>query len=214
VKDFLDYPADDATIDVFFVPTDPSSQTRAKSVYAVAARNDKIAATMDVFAQAKLPLSVIDIPEMAQRNVAQLFEAERRAVGLLSFGEQRGLLTFSAGGELYVARPIETGLAHLRSAQGELQTQLFERLVLEVQRSLDHFDRQFSFIPVAKLMLAPLPDDIALESYLKQSLYVPVEVAWLDSVLDFEAAPELTAAQRQQSSFLVLGAALRREATR
>jgi MSHA biogenesis protein MshI len=214
LKDFLDYPIEEATIDVFPVPSDPNAPTRAKSVYAVAARNDRIAATMDVFAQAKLPLAVIDIPEMAQRNVAQLFEVERRAIGLLSFGEERGLLTFSAGGELYVARPIETGLADLRTAAGDLQTKLFERLVLEVQRSLDHFDRQFSFIPVAKLLLAPLPEEIGLESYLKQNLYVPVEVAWLDSVLDFDAAPVLVTAQRQQSSFLALGAALRREATR
>ncbi|MGH8632286.1 MAG: agglutinin biogenesis protein MshI, partial [Burkholderiales bacterium] len=81
--------------------------------------------------------------------------------------------------------------------------------VLEVQRSLDHFDRQFSFVPVSRLLIAPLPDEVGLDTYLMQNLYVPVEVANLESVLDLDAVPDLAAPQTQSQSFMVLGAALR-----
>ncbi|HWQ40094.1 MAG TPA: agglutinin biogenesis protein MshI [Burkholderiales bacterium] len=212
LKDALDYPVDAATVDVFFVPSDPAAPTRARLLYAVAASNERIGACMNLFAQARLPLAVIDIPEMAQRNLAALFEVERRALALLSFTEQRGLLTFTCGGELYVARTIETGLAAMAAAQGDLRAQLFERIVLEVQRSLDHFERQFSALPVARLLLAPMPEEVGLHAHLAQNLYVPVEVARLEAVLDLQEVPDLAVPENQSRSFLALGAALREEA--
>lgn len=211
LKDFLDYPVEQATIDVLAVPSDPAAPTRQRSIYAVAARNDTVSGYMQLFAQARLPLAVIDIPEMAQRNLAALFETERRALAFLTFGEERGLLTFTSAGELYVTRPVEGGYEHIANAPEAQQAQLFERVVLEVQRSLDHFDRQFSFVPIAKLVLLAVPE--ALESYLRQNLYVAVESARLESVLDLNATPELEAPHLQRQAYVALGAALRREAT-
>jgi hypothetical protein len=52
----------------------------------------------------------------------------------------------------------------------------------------------------------------ALESYLRQNLYVSVESARLESVFDLNAAPELEAPQLQSQTYVALGAALRREA--
>jgi MSHA biogenesis protein MshI len=213
LKDYLDYPVDAATVEVISVPADPNAPTRARSLYAVASPSERIAERMNLFAQARVPLAVIDIPEMAQRNLAALFEAERRALVLLTFTAQHGLLTFTAGGELYVARTIDVGIDHLVAAQGDLKTQLFERIVLEVQRSLDHFDRQFSFVPVARLLIAPLPEEVGLDACLTQNLYVPVEVARLESALEFDTASELSQPLMQSQSFMVLGAALRDEMT-
>ncbi len=213
LKDFLDYPVEAATVDVFLVPADPNAPTRQRAVYAVAARNETISACMSAFAEAKLPLSVIDIPEMAQRNLARLFEVERRGLAMLSFGEERGLLTFTSGGELYLSRSIDVSAAQLVSATGELREQMFDRVVLELQRSLDHFDRQFSFLPLAKLIVAPLPEEIGLEAYLMQNLYVPVEMARIESVLDIQTQPALADSAVQARHLLSLGAALRSEAT-
>jgi MSHA biogenesis protein MshI len=212
LKDVLDYPVDGATIDVFFVPGDPGAPTRNKSIYAVAAQNESIAARMAMFSEAKVRLTAIDIPEMAQRNVAALFEEPEQALAMLSFSEERGLLTFSADAELYLARAIDIGLAQLRHSEGELREQLLARLVLEVQRSLDHFDRQFSFLPLGKLMLAPLPEDIKLLGFLAENLYVPVEEARLDSCVDVSRVPDLASPDVQSAQFMTIGAALRQEA--
>jgi MSHA biogenesis protein MshI len=213
LKDVLDYPADAATIDVFFVPSDPGAPTRDKSVYAVAAKNDTIAARMAMFSDAKLRLRAIDIPEMAQRNVAALFEEPGRALAMLSLNEERGLLTFTADAELYLARSIDIGLTQLRHSEGTIREQLFARIVLEVQRSLDHFDRQFSFMPLSKLMLAPLADGVDLLAYLSENLYVPVEEARLESCIDLSRVPELASPDMQAHQFMTIGAALRQEAT-
>lgn len=212
LKDVLDYPVDAATVDVLSVPADPASPTRSRSIFAVAARNELVSARMNAFAAAKIPLAVIDIPEMAQRNIAALFEMQGRGLAMLSFDEHRGLLTFTAGGDLYLSRSIDIGFTQLLVADADQKSQLFDRIVLELQRSLDHFERQFSALPISKVLVAPLPDDVGLETYLIDNLYVPVEMANLESVLDFERAPELAGKAMQAQHFMCLGVALRHEA--
>ena len=166
LKDFLEYPVESATVDVVQIPSDVTAPTRGRSVYAVSARNADIQARMKLFAQAKIPLHVIDIAEMAQRNLAALFETDHRALAMLSFGDGGGLLTFSAQGELYLSRRIDVSLEQLTHAAGDMREQMFERIALELQRSLDHFDRQFSNVPVARLLLGPVPAEIGLRQYL------------------------------------------------
>src|ERR671915_2525186 len=76
IKDMLDYHVDDATIDVLDVPVPAGPVQRAHYMYTVAARNDTVRATIDRFTAAGVPLSVIDIPDTAQRNVAALLERD------------------------------------------------------------------------------------------------------------------------------------------
>ena len=207
LKDMLDFHVDDATIDVLNVPSGNSGQGRAQSMFAVAARNSLIQARQDQFRESGMGLSVIDIPEMAQRNIAALLEPEGRGIAMLSFDRSGGLLTVSYQGELYLARRVDVTLDQLQ--QGDRQHAL-ERVALELQRSLDHFDRQYSFINVSKLMLAPSGIS-GLADFLSPNLYVPVEAFSLADVLDLEAAPELHAMDAQALHFLTLGAALRDE---
>lgn len=211
LKDMLDYPVETATVDVVMVPAGPNSTARGKSAYAVSARNGEIESVMKVFLEAKIPLQVIDVPELAQRNIAALFETEGRGLALLNFDDDGGLLTFTAGGELYLARRIEVGSLMLEQADSARREQMFERITLELQRSLDHFDRQFSHVPLARVMLGPLPENIALQAYLAKNLYVPVESANLSSTLDFGERTEMRDPGYQQRYMSVLGAALRYE---
>jgi len=211
IKDLLDYPVDAATVDVARVPKDQSGNARSQYVYAVSARNDRIAERMKLFHAAKFPLEAIDVPEMAQRNVAQLFEQQARGLALLAFDDLGGLLTFTAGGELYMARRTEITTAQLTEVQGEAREQALDRLVLELQRSLDHFDRQFSYVGVSRMLVAPLAVDLGLERYLADNLGVPVETLDLAQVLEFAGAPELRDPARQGYRLHIIGAALRRE---
>lgn len=212
LKDFLDYPVEAATIDVLRVPADQAAPTRGRSVYAIAARNQDVEACMNLFAQARVDLGVIDIEETAQRNIAALFEIDHRAVAMLSFGDESGLLTFSARGELYLSRHIEISLPQLTQAQTEAREQLFDRIALELQRSLDHMDRQYSYVPVSRVLIAPLPDEVALVDYLKGNLSATVEQANLAEVLDLQDVPALADANEQRARWQALGAALRTDA--
>ncbi len=211
IKDMLEYSAEEATVDVLNIPA--ASDTRNRSVYAVVARNGTIRSCMQRFEDADIPLAAIDIPELAQRNIASLFEPEGRGVALLAFDDRDGLITFTFKGELFASRRIEVSLKQLLApkADADIRQQVLERIVLELQRLLDYADRQFSSISVAKLLVPPMPKDFPLESHLGASLGLGVETFDLAAVADISAVPLLQQPLRQNQWFYVLGAALRNE---
>lgn len=213
LKDMLDFHVDDATIDVLDVPQDKNSANRNHSMYAVAARNQLIQQRQQMFTDADFNLRVIDIPEMAQRNIAALLETSERGVALLSFDAEGGLLTITYNGELYLSRRIDVSLAQLANQDAELKTGYLERVTLEVQRSLDHFERQYHTITLSKIVLACAAPAAELRAHLGEHLYIPSEVLDLTSVLDCLKAPELASSDAQQRYFMALGAALRYEET-
>jgi MSHA biogenesis protein MshI len=211
LKDVLDYPVDEATVDVLDIPLDPNAVVRPQqSVFAVAARNSVIGPRQKLFGVAKVKLGAIDIPEMAQRNISALLEPDGRGLALLYFGEDGGLLTVSWRGELYLSRRVDVTLAQVCDEDPDRRNGAFDKIALELQRSLDNFERQFSFISVAKLMLAPGPGS-SLDDYLSSNLYTRVERLDLASVFDLDRTPELLEPAAQQRFFLALGGALRVE---
>lgn len=206
LKDQLDFAADSAALAVAEIPTEGNRQV---NVFAVAAPAEVIGERMALFQEAKLPLEAIDIPEMAVRNVAALFEDENRGLAFLALIEGNGLLTITYRGELYLSRRIELSSAALAGADDERRGQLLERLALELQRTLDNFDRQYGFISVSRLLVASDHDCAAMASALAGNLYLPVQAVDLAPVLDFTALPELRSLERQGQSLLAIGAALR-----
>jgi MSHA biogenesis protein MshI len=210
LKDMLDFHIDDATIDVLDIPVDKAAGNRAHSMFAIAARNSLIQSRQDMFAEAEVPLSVIDIPEMAQRNISALLEPEGRGLAMLSFDAAGGLLTVSYNKELYLARHFDVTLAMLQEQDLERRHAAFDKIALELQRSLDHFDRQYHFISISRLMLAPTGVP-SLQDFLSAQMYMPVESFGLGDVFDLAEAPGLHAPAEQVRQFLTLGAALRHE---
>ena len=208
IKDMLDYHVDDATIDVMEVPADGAAGAKPRSMFSVSAANEVVQNRIGVFERAKVGLKVIDIPDMAQRNIALLFEQPERATALLSFGEWGGLLTLSARGELILSRRLEVTWPQLAV---ELQREYYlERVAEELRRSLDIFERQYQATPVAELLLAPLPEPIGLQEHMADALYVPVRSIGLDEVIDFPAE-HVPSDLQQWEFFHLFGAALRFE---
>ena len=210
LKDMLDFHVDDATIDVLAIPVEPNAPARANQMFAVAARNSVIQQKQALFGDARIDVTVIDIPEMAQRNISTLVETEGRGLAMLSFGDEGGLLTVTYRGELYLSRRIDVPMAQLLDTDFERRAATFDRITLELQRSLDHFDRQYHYISLSALVLAPTAAT-GLAEYLSSNLYVPVEELDLSSVLELSAAPQLAERAAQQRFFIPLGAALRHE---
>lgn len=211
VKDMLDYPVDDATFDVLDIPPDRNAATKTHSMYAIAAPNKVIEQRQALFEKARIPLRAIDVMEMAQRNISAMLEPEQRGLAMLSFDAEGGLLTITFCGELYLSRRVDVSARQLAESDKEQKTAYFDRITLEMQRSLDHFDRQFHFITLSKLMLAPTQGVEGLREYLSANMYVPVEILDLVDVFDFSATPELARQERQSMFFATLGAALRLE---
>ena len=234
LKDMIDFPVEHASIDMVERPVSSAPGARNQTLFAVAAQNSLIEQRQKLFSAAKIGLTTIDIPEMAQRNVSALLEPEGRGMAMLSFNADGGLLTVTYGGELYLSRRIDVSLMQLlaiegqsgaeKSAAGEIegvadekqlkaneaQLPIFDKITLELQRSLDHCDRQYHFIVVDKLVLAPMAAP-GLQAHLKANMYLPVAMLDLADIVDLSDAPHLLKPQQQQRFFLCLGAALRQE---
>lgn len=206
IRDAVDFPVDNAVIAVADIPTDGSRQPQ---VFAVVAPAAEIAGCMANFQHAGISLEAIDIPEMAVRNVAVLFEEPKRGLAFLALTDSDSLLTITWEGELVVSRHIDISARALAQADAERSRQMLERLGLELQRTLDNFDRQYGFISVTRLLVAAEYDCAAVVAALAENLYLPVMAADLAEVADFAALPELRSLERQAQGILALGAALR-----
>ena len=212
VKDALDFPAEDAIVDSLAIPQGGASAGRAPLVLAIAARRERVAARVRTFQRARVPLAAIDIAETAQRNVAALFEQPGRGLAFLAFGAASGLLTITMNGELYALRAIDVKAAALADrGDGESRRQLHDRIALEVQRSLDNFDRLFSQVVLDRLLVAPHPGADVLVTSLRENLALPIGLADLEGVLDVDTQAVFTSGAEQAEWLHAIGLALRDE---
>jgi MSHA biogenesis protein MshI len=198
VKDLINFHIDDAVLDHLPVP---GRTGQAPSLYVVTAQAPAVRDLALPYHQADLPLAAIDIRETAQRNLGVRLAPEDYAVALLHFDGESGLLTFTFGEDLMLSRRIEG-----RGAGGDF---LFDRVAMEAQRSVDYFERQFSWLPLAKLYLAPMPDSALLVSKLGEYLPVGAEVLDLGRLFDLAGQERLLDERMQNRVFHLLGAALR-----
>lgn len=209
LQDQLDFPAEQACVDVVEVPADPQRAADSKQLFAVCARDTVIRAHIEACHGARLPLSIIDVPEMAVRNIARLYEADDRAVGLLSLSDDGSLLTFTHRGELLVAREFDVTLTQVLESTGESFEPTMERVALEIQRTCDHIDRRFHYAGVARVLVSPLPKGLGVLEYLCANLSVRVQQIDLSEVVDLSALPEARDALWQARHLRSIGAALR-----
>jgi MSHA biogenesis protein MshI len=207
IKDMIDFPIDDATVDA--VRLDPGHTASAGKLMAVVARNEVLKRYIETAEQAHVTLAAIDIPELAQRNIAALLETPDRALAMLSFTPQGGLLTVTRNGELCFHRHLDLSRANLALSADPGSREAFERLALELQRSLDHIERQHSHWRLDRIVLAPPPTVPGLTEYLRENLYLPLEIADLSRVFDGPLPDPATLAP----CWFALGGALRREDT-
>lgn len=77
IKDLIDFHINDATIDVFDLPLE-SGRGAPREMYVVAARNQAIQERVDCLQRAGIPLAVVDIRELSQRNLAALLPEDAR----------------------------------------------------------------------------------------------------------------------------------------
>ena len=207
VKDMLRQPLDQTTLDVLPPPVS-TPPGRVQSAWVVAAGNALLRERMLQFRAYDSEVSVVDVPEMAQRNLADCLEEEGRATAVLSINSAGCLLTASRAGELFFTRNFEVSTRSLAASPSARRDQ-FDRLVLELQRSLDVLEHQYSFLSVSTLWLAPFAQSEELLSLLIENLYVSVKVVNLAEIFDCSACALPEEQDQQAALFHVLGLALR-----
>lgn len=208
VRELIDFHIDDAVIDVFDAPERDGHA--ARRLYTVAARRGKVVGLIELLEGAGLDLQTIDIPELALRNLAARLPEDAGGVAMIDLDRQQGLMTVTRQEELYFSRRIDCGAERLLGAgpEGEFTPALegmLDGLSVEIQRSLDYYERHFNQPTVAGIVMGPVPG-IAPQAceYLQSRLGVPVR--WLDAEADCGLALPTTTLV---DSLAAIGGALR-----
>jgi MSHA biogenesis protein MshI len=230
IKDLIDFHIDDAVIDVFDIPNQ-EQRGRQKMMYVVASRITSVQQHIDLLEDCDVNLSVIDIPELAMRNIAALLPEDKNGVALLHFSPQGTFLTLTRQETFYLSRSREYSshqLALDAAAGGTTSDeagltlepvdesgislalqQHLDTIILETQRSMDYYESHFSLPPISGLVIAPTEEPVpGMLAYLANNLGLPVRMLDLNTVLDIDV-PLSDALQAQ--CLLAIGAALRQE---
>ncbi|MFM1897489.1 MAG: hypothetical protein RLZZ385_2563 [Pseudomonadota bacterium] len=205
IKDLLDMKVDDAAVDVFPVPED-AYRSRVKMVYVVAAAKKRIRSIASMVVDSGLELAAIDIPELVMRNISNQFMQDDNGLGFMDLRKTGSTLNLTRGGQLYLTRRINTQVAPDIMTSPDWDS-LRDRLVLEIQRSLDYFESQMGQPQITQIMLAPrATDGKAMAEALNAQLTVHVSPFDLKQYL--KSKVDLTA-ELQQSCLAAIGATLR-----
>ncbi len=236
VKEMVDVDVAELTLDVMHVGGDVERTHR--QLFVVAARNSAIKALTGGAAEVTDQVSVVDVWETALRNLlahqARADDLAARACAAVLIDEGQCLLVVCAGDELFYTRRIEADPGLLARARGEQQDSgaaelplgfeyqpggTFDAsaseespLVVELQRSIDVWERSWPELPLARLYVISAEHGPEVATLIQREL--GQRTVALDPLAAFAAerpAPEGNAAQALAACIPLLGAALRTE---
>ena len=212
LKDAIDFRVEDAVIDVFEVP-DQNRGGNGRMMYAVAARRSAVDRYADTL-MGMPTFDVIDVPELCLRNLASLLPAATAGVALLHLGETRLSVVLVRGKTFYLARQMNLTVGKSADRAGSPPPGLVDRIdagavVLELQRSLDYYERHFDQPPITRIALSPAgPRASDLAQELGRETGFEVMTLDLNTLLSCARPIE---AENQAACLLAVGAALREE---
>lgn len=236
IKEMVDVDVAELTLDVMHVGGDIERTQR--QLFVVAARNSAIKALTAGVAPLSDQVSIVDIWETALRNLlsarTRADDLAARACAAVLLDERHCLLVVCAGNELFYTRRLEGDaglLARARGAQaGTVAAELplgFEYqpggafdgdspqespLVVELQRSIDVWERSWPDLPLARLYVATAEHGPEVAALIQREL--GLRTVALDPLAAFAAdapVPEGDAHQALAACLPLLGAALRTE---
>lgn len=227
IRDMVSVHMDDLTLDVLKVGDERVRATG--SVFVVAAANAVIREVMQTAQAARCSVEIIDIQDLAQRNLQsalarRLGTSERAHAAIVMMDDSQALLTICAYDELFYTRRIDLGAGFMQAAWGQTATAGFEsdltlaaagqdtdraqRLVVEIQRSLDLWDRTWPMLVLDRIGVQAGARTAELAGLLAQELgqaVAPLDVAALFP--GFEGGSEAD----RQLCWPLLGVLLRHE---
>ena len=217
LRDLVTFPVETAQIDLLEIPAETNQRGRPSVLAAIASR-DILVPLAEAALRARVPWKVIDLPETALRNLAALLEEPGRGVALLLIDESHCTLVITASGELLQSRHIDVTAAQIGEPDAALRQQAFDRAGLELQRTLDSFERQFSRVTLSRLVVSAAGADTLADgctdsftAYAGELLYVPVVRLRIEDCIDFSQAELAGSLTPATVSPIALGAALRRD---
>lgn len=152
-------------------------------------------------------LAGIGIPEIGLRNVSSRLEAPGQGVVTVTFGATCSIMTLTAEGNLCHSHTLDltAGEAAMINSGSPGIERVVDKFVLDIQRSLDVFERQFSMINLQKLMIGPVKNQEQVTSCLQENLYIGVGSFSLADILDISGVDMLSDHSNQMRFLPLIG---------
>ena len=207
IQDMIDFHVDDAVLDVFDVDIESSNYTK-KQLYVVVARKSTVEQRINLLEQAGVNLDIIDIPELAIRNIAARLPEDASGLVTLYFEEDHCLITLTHESRLYLTRTLDIGYRQLQGTASNPQP-LSNRLALEIQRSMDYYEHNYRQAPIKSMAILPIPATLyGFTEALEQTLGVDTRTVSMSDILECDPEPD---AETTARCMLAVGSALRTE---
>ena len=241
IKELVEKHLDDLTLDVMHVGGDVPRVHR--QLFVVAARSKAVATRSRLCQAAGQPLRVVDTWETALRNLqtlkAQSEGLQERACAALLMMEDHCLLSISAGGELFYTRRLDVDPRLAARATGHLVIKPQQEaplgfeytpgadylspqddgeesvLIIELQRSIDLWERTWPELPLSRLYLLSAEHGDAVAILMQRELglrTLAIDVAELFSGIDQDELQDPARLTELEACLPLLGTALRQEA--
>ncbi len=182
VKDLINMPVESAVVDVVKLPADANRSSKTM-VYVAVANLDRVKPMIEWVNDSGLTLSSIDIPEMALRNLSVVLaeDMQERGVGVVRIHAGGGVICLYKDKNLYLSRQFK--LAYNGGLLDDLPE---DALGLELQRSLDYYERQMGIAPpVALFICGESISEDKITQNLSRAITVPVKYLNVTDNLSF-----------------------------
>lgn len=211
IKDYLNYPLDDAILDSFEIPVNRSSDN-IKLAYSIAMRAKLSQDIGKLLSKCNIQLKYIDINELCIRNILSLYP-EVKEVGCLVlkiFANNNSILLVK-NKDVYICRNTTLDINQLDNFDPIADNipekiAIANNLLAELQRSLDYANNMFRELNFNTICV--LPSGCNLEktiAWLKEQSGLPVYNLDLHKIIGFSDIP----LKEQANWLLAIGAALR-----
>lgn len=173
LKDLINGPLEETVVDLFALPED-GLRGNKKMIYVVATNRQTIQNLVELTRKVGLNLCTIDIPELALRNVTSRLAAVQQNQRSIAVARMR-----AGGGSVFLYRQDNLYLARnfsLDYAAGLLDDLPVDALALELQRSVDYFERQMGQAPPSVIYICG--DNVSADKVnqaLINSLAIPLQ---------------------------------------
>ncbi len=182
IRDYIEYPVEDAVIDLFELPLPRITDSTTMSYVAII-HSKWIPEIEETVREAGLSLETIDIPELCLRNIVYPAVQDNSSYMSIRF----------SGGIIKIASYIEQDILITRRMDfpvddGQVITdQNLEDLLLDVQRSLDYCDSLFKADSPKTIIVSPSEyDEVLVKEYLEHQLGITTNIIKIEEHVNFD----------------------------
>ena len=207
----LDYPPEEAVLDVLRIGQDEPPARQQLAVFAV--RRSELARWLAPFTARKITLEAVEVADCAQRNLAALHPSKGQPVAMLSLREDSIVFSVTRGSEVLVSRSFDAAGVKAGGADHAAEiAALAERVGLQLQRMLDTLERRSAAMAPSQILVLSHPQPSLLLTQCAELTGLRVLPLDLGAMLEpaRRAAPDAPTNAAISGDFLhLLGAALR-----